>query len=368
MPILNIDSDLNRFKGIIRGRIRGDLKKFMSSGELIGKQGKDFVSIPLPQIELPRFRHGRNQTGGVGAGEGDVGDPLGQGEGDGSGQAGSAEGEHLIEVDVSISELAEILGEELALPRIQPRGKKNVVAEKDVYTGISQHGPESLRHFKRTYREALKRQISSGTYSAERPRVIPIKEDKRYRSWKSVKLPDSCAVIVYMMDVSGSMGDEQKEIVRSAAFWIDAWLAHNYKGLATRFIVHDASAREVDRETFFHTRESGGTLISSAYKLAGKILDADYDPQEWNTYLFHFSDGDNWSGADTRECMNLLKNQLLPRINQFCYGQVESEYGSGQFIHDLTAHLGTDERVVVSKIEDRDGIMQSIQDFLGKGR
>ena len=71
-----------------------------------------------------------------------------------------------------------------------------------------------------------------------------------------------------MMDVSGSMGDEQKEIVRIESFWIDAWLQSQYKGLESRYIIHDAVAREVDRETFFHTRESGGTMISSAYKLA----------------------------------------------------------------------------------------------------
>ncbi len=73
-----------------------------------------------------------------------------------------------------------------------------------------------------------------------------------------------------MMDVSGSMGDEQKEIVRIESFWIDTWLRKQYKGLETRFIIHDAVAREVDRDTFFHTRESGGTMISSAYKLCAR--------------------------------------------------------------------------------------------------
>src|SRR5206468_10715821 len=70
-----------------------------------------------------------------------------------------------------------------------------------------------------------------------------------------------------------SMGDEQKEIVRIESFWIDTWLRSNYKGLETRYIIHDAVAREVDRETFFHTRESGGTMISSAYKLCKELID-----------------------------------------------------------------------------------------------
>ncbi len=138
-----------------------------------------------------------------------------------------------------------------------------------------------------------------GTYDAGNPVVVPIPDDKRYRSWKTEAEPVANAVIIYMMDVSGSMGDEQKEIVRIESFWIDAWLQKQYKGLESRYIIHDAVAREVDRETFFHTRESGGTMISSAYKLCAQIIDDHYPPEEWNIYPFHFSDGDNWSMDDT---------------------------------------------------------------------
>jgi uncharacterized sporulation protein YeaH/YhbH (DUF444 family) len=159
--------------------------------------------------------------------------------------------------------------------------------------------------------------------------IIPIKEDRRYRIFKSVPKPQSRAVIIYMMDVSGSMGDEQKEIVRTEAFWIDTWLRSQYKGIETRYIIHDAIAREVDEDTFFKTRESGGTLISSAYRLCDQIIKTDYPPSEWNIYPFHFSDGDNWSSEDTKVCMDLLTRELLPKVNQFCYGQVESRYASG---------------------------------------
>jgi hypothetical protein len=165
-----------------------------------------------------------------------------------------------------------------------------------------------------------------------------------------------------------SMGDEQKEIVRIESFWIDTWLSKQYKGLESRYIIHDATAREVDRETFFHTRESGGTMISSAYKLCSKIIDDHFPPEEWNIYPFHFSDGDNWSMDDTLLCIDLLKNKLLPRVNMFAYGQVESPYGSGQFIKDLREHLGKDDRVVTSEIRDKDAIINSIKDFLGKGK
>ena len=367
---LRIDQDHGRFRSIVRGRIRQNLRKYISQGELLGRQGKDVVSIPIPQIDIPRFRYGDKQQGGVGQGDGDSGDPLSgeEQEGEGGKKAGQGEGQHALEVEVTLDELAAILGEELALPNIENKGKAKLVNKKDRYVGIRHVGPNSLRHFKRTFRHALRRQIGMGTYDPKRPIIIPTRDDMRYRSWKTDEEPIANAVILYMMDVSGSMGDEQKEIVRIESFWIDAWLRSQYKGLETRFIIHDAAAREVDRDTFFRTRESGGTMISSAYKLAAQMIENDYPSGEWNIYPFHFSDGDNWSVDDTLACIDILKQKLLPASNMFCYGQVESPYGSGQFIKDLREHLKGDDRVITSEIRDRDAIVGSIREFLGKGR
>lgn len=360
--ILNIDRDLGRFRDIVKGKVRRELRKYMSSDELIGRKGKDLVSIPLPQIGIPRLRFGDNKNG-VGQGEGDEGEGAGQGP-----KAGDAAGEHLIEVELTMDELAEILGEELELPRIEPKGQREARSARHKYTGISTQGPESLRHHKRTYRNALKRQIAAGSFDPKRPVIVPIRADRRYRSFVVQQEPRSAAVVVYMMDVSGSMGKEQKEIVRSEAFWIDAWLKHNYDDVETRFIVHDAAAREVDRDTFFRTRESGGTLISSAYKLALEILERDYPPSDWNIYPFHFSDGDNWSQSDTRTCVQLLKDRMLPLANQFSYAQVDSQYGSGQFLKDLKEAFPAHEKVALSRVPDKDGIMDSIKELLGAGR
>jgi hypothetical protein len=367
---LRIDQDHSRFKAIVRGKIKQNLKKYVQQGEMMGKKGKEFVSIPVPFIDVPHFKHGSRQ-GGVGQGEGEVGESIGQGQpqpGDGSGKAGEGEGQHVLEVDISLDELATILGEELQLPNIEHRGSEKIVTTRVKYTGINTIGPQSLRHFKRTFKEALKRQIALGTYDPARPIVVPHKQDLRYRTYKLENLPETNAVIIYMMDVSGSMGDEQKEIVRIESFWLDTWLRHQYKGLEARFIIHDAVAREVDRETFFHTRESGGTMISSAYKLCRDIIKADYPASSWNIYPFHFSDGDNWSADDTRQCIELLRGDVLNDVNQFAYGQVESPYGSGQFIKDLREHLGGNEKMALSEIADKDGIYASIKDFLGKGR
>ncbi|MCP4591600.1 MAG: DUF444 family protein, partial [bacterium] len=281
---------------------------------------------------------------------------------------GTEEGRHLLEVEVTLDELADILGEELQLPRIEPKGKHNITAEKDKYSGIRQSGPESLRHFRRSYRRALRRQIMTGVYDPDNPRIVLERRDKVYRSWKTVRNPQSNAVIIYMMDVSGSMGDEQKELVRLEAFWIDAWLRRNYEGIESRYIVHDVRAAEVDRETFFHLREDGGTRISSAFNVGRELIEQSYSPEEWNIYLFHFSDGDNSSESDSRECCNMLREQLLPKINMFGYCQVASAYGSGNFINVLHEHVKDAENMVTSKVNVKDDIYDSIKAFFSGGR
>ena len=364
-----IKEDQSRFKDIVRGRVKENFKKYVTHGEMVGRRENDIVKIPVPSIDIPRFKYGAKQRGGVGQGQGQPGDSVdGEPSEAGAGEAGNQPGEHAVEVEMSMDELAQILGEELQLPRIEPKGKPRQDALKNKYSGIAPVGPEGLRHFKSSYKRALKRYISSGTYMPDDPVIIPIRGDMRYRSFKQKLTPQANAVVIYMMDVSGSMGEEQKEIVRLESFWINTWLKKHYKGLETRFIIHDAASKEVDEKTFFSTSESGGTLISSAYKLCQEIIERDYPVNDWNIYPFHFSDGDNWSGEDTRLCMKMLREFFLPNVNMFGYGQVESKYGSGQFLKDLEREFPSEEQLVMSKIESRDKILDSIKDFLGKGK
>jgi len=368
--VQRIDRDQSRFKEIVRGKIRHNLRKYVTHGEMIGRKGKDLVSIPIPQLDIPHFRYGKNGSGGVGQGDGEVGQSLGPGEqeGNGPGQAGSDPGAHILEADVPLDELAAMLGEELELPRIEPKGIANIDEEKTKYSSIRRTGPESLRHFKRTYMEALRRQISEKSYNQGDPRVVPFREDKRYRSWKTEKQPQANAVIIYVMDVSGSMTDDQKAIVRNEAFWIDTWLASQYDGIEKRYIIHDAAAKEVDEQTFYHTRESGGTRISSAYKVLVDLIDKHFPPTNWNIYGFQFSDGDNW-GEDNEQSISYLRERILPAANLFCYGQVESPYGSGEFIRALRGAFGTaHEKLVLSEIANKEAIWDSIKAFLGKGK
>src|SRR5215211_5355627 len=335
--VLKIEKDHQRFRQIVKGRIRDDLRKFLTKGELIGKEGKHLISIPVRGIDLPHYRYGDNSQG-VGAGDGKEGDVVGKGQpGQGKSQGGNDKGHH------------------------------RITTQREKYSSLRKVGPESLRHFKRSFKEALKRQIMVGDYDPDNPIIIPQKKDIRFRSWKEVKSPQSNALIVFMMDVSGSMGEEQKELVRLESFWIDTWLRKNYEGIESRYIVHDVSAKEVDKHTFYHLREDGGTKISSAFRCCKALLDSHYSPDEWNIYLFHFSDGDNSSEADSRECVKILKEQLIPNSNMFGYCQVASAYGSGNFINVLHEHLRGHEKVLTSRVNSKDDIYDSIKTFFGKG-
>ena len=177
----------------------------------------------------------------------------------------------------------------------------------------------------------------------------------------------------------------QKELVRLEAFWIDTWLRRNYQGIDSRYVVHDIGAKEVDKQTFFSVREDGGTRISSAFGLAHQLIDQHYSPAEWNIYLFHFSDGDNSSEADNRQCVDLLRDKLLPSCNMFGYCQVASAYGSGNFINVLhEAFPGSDtakghaegastpatpaDHLVTSRVNAKDNIYDSLKTFFGAGR
>jgi uncharacterized sporulation protein YeaH/YhbH (DUF444 family) len=366
--MFRIESDRARFREIVRGRIRADLRRYLSTGELIGRAGEHTVSIPLPQIELPRFVFGENPRGkgrGEGDGEGGEGETA---ECEGGAAAGNQPGAHILEVEVELDELAEMLGTELELPNIQPRGVKELAADGGRYNGLRASGPDSLRQFRRSFKNALRRTIASGLYDPAAPHVVPIREDFRFRMRKACPTPESSAVVFHMMDVSGSMGREQKEIVRIKAFWIDTWLRSQYKNLEVVYVVHDAVARVVDQHTFFHLRESGGTKISSAYELCLKQIQERFRPEDWNIYPFHYSDGDNWSARDTELCIAMLRDEILPRVNQFCYGQVKSAHGSGQFKKDLDSALGDEEVLVTSSVNDRGDVPDAIKAFLGRGR
>ena len=203
--VRKIERDQNRFKQIVRGQDQGrpaeihhprrDDRQDRRRAGLDPPAADRDPRVPLRVEEQRRRRPGARRRRHP--------DRPRPATATAPGGAGDAPGHHILEVELTLDELAEILGEGLELPRIQPKGRANIIEEKDKYTGIRQAGPESLRHFKRTYKKALKRQIASNTYNPDDPMVIPVREDKLYRSWNPISLPHSNAVVLYLMDVSG---------------------------------------------------------------------------------------------------------------------------------------------------------------------
>lgn len=363
-----IGKDRKRFKRIVRGKVRDDLQEHMSKNEIPAQKGDEKVSIPMPEIELPKIRHGDKQQGGVGMGDGEVGDPIADGDevpGEGD-EAGEDPGDHAYEPEIDFDDLAEIMAEELELPDIESEESGEVVEESKRYSNIDTEGPEGLRHFKRTFKESLKREIASGDFDPEDPAMpIPRKEDKRYKAPRIEELPEHDARILYVMDISGSMGQVHRETVQKACFWINLFLDYQYEGVEERFIVHDVEAEEVDEDEFFRITAGGGTKISSGLGKVEDIYQADYSPEK-NLYVFHFSDGDNWSPDDSKRCVEILEETVLPWSNLYCYGQVKRRSSGSGFISTLETKLSA-ENMVKEEIDGDDEIYDMLKCFLGKG-
>lgn len=363
--------DLERFKRIVRGEIRKNLKELIETGSIVGQKGGDIVKVPIKAIRIPQFRYDPHEQGGIGVGEGEIGEPvqvdLTQ---DGTGQAGYGPGPHFREVEIEVRELAEILGEELELPRIQPKGHRHVLSGDEEYEDVATVGPQALLMKRRAFRKGLLRQLLMSPPSAQRETIIvtPIKEDMRYLYGQPSEKPEANCVIIFMRDASGSMSGEKTEIIRQENWWIDLWLRTNYANVERVYILHDYEAQEVPEEDFYSLSTGGGTRISSAYELCNRVIDRRYPPEQWNIYAFHFSDGENWIGDTENACVPLLRDQLLSKVNLFCYGQVTlGRRSPGLHLVKLKERI-EDDRLVMSIISDREDILRSIKDFLGKGR
>ena len=154
------------------------------------------------------------------------------------------------------------------------------------------------------------------------PYLDPI--DLRYRSRIRVPVPTSKAVMFCLMDVSGSMDEGRKDLSKRFFILLYLFLTRHYEKIELVFIRHHTQAAEVDEENFFHARETGGTVVSSALILMEEIIKARYSPTEWNIYGAQASDGDNWH-HDSGRCRELLNDKLLPLCRYFAYVQVADE-------------------------------------------
>lgn len=307
-----MEENRSRFKKKITKDIRDHLKRFILNKGLIEGNGK----VTLPWIDIPRFKY--ENLGGVAQGEGDVGGSLNPAE--------PILHQGLIETDVTIDDVAEMLAEEIGLPFQKPREGRTLDSERYSYEGVSRKG--RIKLFSRTFRRALRREMTSGSYDFDNPVVVPEKDDWVYRQIHKDKDLTNQAVLIFMMDVSNSMGEQQRRICRVQNKWAEVLIKKRYPAVDIRRIIHSSAAEETDEHGYYHTYQAGATLFSSAYEKCLEIM-AEYPPEAWDVYPFHFSDGGNWK-YDNDKAIFLLRNQILPKSNQFCYGQCFSEESSDE--------------------------------------
>ena len=232
--VMDIERDRRRFKQIVRGKIRQNLRKYITHGEMIGRKGRDAVSIPVPAARRAAFQ-ATARTARAASGRGTAKSAIPSARpnpGEGAGGAGSDPGSATCwKWKCRSTSSPKCSAKSWSCPASSRRARPTSRARSPSTTASGRPGPSRCEHFKRTYLRALKRQISTGNYVPERTaRRARSSDDKQYRSWNDVPLPEVNAVVIYLMDVSGSMTDEQKEIVRTEAFWIDAWLGTAIQG------------------------------------------------------------------------------------------------------------------------------------------
>ncbi|MDE2625844.1 MAG: YeaH/YhbH family protein [Burkholderiales bacterium] len=335
------------------------------------ERGED-IHIPRRDISEPVFGHGPGGTREMvhpGNQEYVAGDRIdrpkgGAGKGAGKGEAGdSGEGEDDFVFHLTKEEFMQIFFDDLALPRMTQTQLAETPEWKSHRAGFVSDGTPSNLSVLRSMRGAIGRRLAIGAGSrgelreleeelalvlaqpltalreARRadlearidalktrlsriPYLDPI--DLRFRSRVKVPVPTTKAVMFCLMDVSGSMDEGRKELSKRFFILLYLFLTRHYDKIDLVFIRHHTQAQEVDEENFFHARETGGTVVSSALVLMDEIIKARYSPTEWNIYGAQASDGDNWH-HDSGRCRELLNDNLLPVCRYFAYVQVAEE-------------------------------------------
>ncbi|QTH44174.1 sporulation protein YhbH [Cohnella sp. LGH] len=329
--------DQARHQQKVRDAIKQNLPDLVSEENIVMSDGRQIIKIPIRSLDEYHFVFNTNKKKHVGQGDGDsqVGDVLGVdptpagGKGEG---AGSDPGDDVVEAEISIAELESMLFEELELPYLKKKDKQQIEVKDVRFTDVRRKGIMSNIDKKRTILENLRRNSRDGR--AEIGGISP--DDLRFKTWEEIVKPQNNAVILAMMDTSGSMGSFEKYCARSFFFWMSRFLRRQYEKVDIVFIAHHTEAKEVTEEEFFTRGESGGTICSSAYVKALEIIDSRYPPSLYNIYPFHFSDGDNLT-SDNERCVRLIK-ELLERSNMFGYGEV-NQYNRSSTLMSAYKHL-----------------------------
>ncbi|WNC91418.1 YeaH/YhbH family protein [Paraburkholderia sp. FT54] len=358
-----------RFLRRVKNYIRRAVSEAVRDRSIKDIQNTQSITIPRKDIAEPSFRHG---PGGkremVHPGNSDYirGDkiqrPQGGGGGGGGKQASNeGEGQDDFVFELSREEFMQYFFDDLELPRLVKTHLMAVPTWKSIRAGWAAEGTPNNIDVVRSLRSALGRRIALGAplvnqlHEMERqlevmkadpddrreeiklleeeihhlrgriwriPFIDPF--DLRYVNRVKQPTPSSQAVMFCLMDVSGSMDEQRKDLAKRFFILLYLFLKRNYEKIEVVFIRHHTRAEEVDEDTFFHSTESGGTVVSSALELMQKVMDERYSPTEWNIYGAQASDGDNWTD-DSPKCRKILSDDILEKVRYFAYIQVTPE-------------------------------------------
>jgi uncharacterized protein len=358
-----------RFIRLAKDTIKEAVVRSIRERSLGDVESKEVIHIPMKRVAEPRLRHAsqggdRNQVfpGNKEFVQGDILPKPKSGEGEkGSQGAPDGEGEDDFRFTISAEEYLDILFEELELPDMAKIRLKDDDVLRYHRAGHSSSGSPSNLNLVRTMRRSLARRISLGRprpadmaaleleiagleartdRSAEEDAALeqaldlrrqqqararriayidPV--DLRFNRFEAKPQPSAQAVMFCLMDVSGSMTEDMKDLAKRFFLLLHLFLRRNYTHVDLVFIRHTSEAREVDEETFFHSRESGGTVVSTALQEMRRIVEARYPVEDWNIYAAQASDGDNYA-SDTALCLQLLNDEILPVCQYFAYVEV----------------------------------------------
>ncbi len=388
--------DRQRHRDKLREAIRDNIADIISEESIIGRHKDRVIKVPIRGIKEYRFVFGDNNSQtGTGQGDTQPGQVVGKAgnDGEGVGKAGDQPGTDIYETDVTLEELIEIMFEDLELPDMERKVLREVLSERIAKRkGYRKAGVRVHLDRRRTARARIRRKVaisdsqeSSNTPALSTGHTIPPsvsqednpvvdeerfpfrREDLIYKRLVEDTREESNAVVMCIMDTSGSMDSMKKYLARSFFFLLFQFVSTKYQNVELVFVGHHTQAKEVTEEEFFHKGESGGTLISSGYNKALEIVHNRYHPSIWNVYAFHCSDGDNFD-SDNANAIKAAK-ELCDVCNLFGYGEIKplgSHYYESSML-DMFRRIDADnfQSVLIERKED---IWPSFKAFLSKDR
>lgn len=352
--------DQGRHKEKVQEAIKQQLGDLIVDESIILSDGKKALKIPMRSLEEFRFKYDFNKKQHTGQSNQKVkpGDVLGKessGKGPGSGKgAGEEPGVDIYEAEITYEDLAGILFEQLKLPNLDDKKRPLISHERPEFNDVRKKGLTANIDKKRTLLESIKRQARD-LVKADELKITP--EDLRYKTWETRPSYETNAVILAMMDTSGSMGQFEKYIARTFFFWMVRFLRTKYGNVTIRFLAHHTEAKEVTEEEFFTKAESGGTRCSSVYQLALEMIEKEYPPQHYNIYPIHFTDGDNISSDSNRALTLMTKLVEISRV--VGYGEILRTHYSSTLMSTLKRI--TDPKLRLATIKDRNEVYLALK-------